>query len=218
MASRAPVGKKTKAAYHHGDLRRALLDAALAQVQQEGTGSLSLREVARRAGVTHAAPYRHFPNKEALVAAVAEEGFRTLREEMLAAVDPDAPPLTRLQQSGVGYVLFAVKHPSHFRVMYGVKIEGGEEHPELMEAGNAAFAVLYELIEEGLRAGELREDPAMSLALSAWSVVHGLASLLVEGMLPDGIGEPKELARLVTRSLMEGLAVKKGSPARRRPS
>src|SRR5262245_23788463 len=104
--------------YHHGDLRRALLDAALEILAEGGAAGLTLREVARRAGVTHAAPYRHFEDKAALLAAVAEEGFRAVYAEMLARSERVKDPVERLYQIGAAYVLFAVTHPAHFRVMF----------------------------------------------------------------------------------------------------
>lgn len=201
-----PERKGRKAGYHHGDLRRALLDAALEQVREEGAAALSLREVARRAGVTHAAPYRHFASKEALVAAVAEEGFRTMRETLLAAMDPDAGPGENLGRIGVAYVRFAVGHPSHFRVMYGAGQGDVASFPEMAEAGRGAFEVLVQTVEAGVRAGELRDEPIPSLSLAAWSIVHGLASLLVEGKLPPEAGRPEDLARMVTGMLMRGLS------------
>jgi len=206
--------KGRKAGYHHGDLRRALLDAALEQVREEGAAALSLREVARRAGVTHAAPYRHFASKEALVAAVAEEGFHTLRETLVAALDPAAGPRENLGRIGVAYVRFAVAHPSHFRVMYGAGQGDAAPFPEMVEAGRGAFDVLVHTVEAGVRAGELRDDPVPSLSLAAWSIVHGLASLLVEGKLPPEAGRPEDLARVVTGMLMRGLVSRgEGEPA-----
>src|ERR1700693_5459913 len=106
--------------YHHGDLPRALLDAALHIVETQGTEALTLRAVARRAGVSQAAPYRHFASKEAILAAVAEDGFRSLiaaMRESVATCGED--PLGRLRAVGLGYVTFATSHPSHFRVMFG---------------------------------------------------------------------------------------------------
>ena len=190
--------------YHHGDLRRALLDAAVEQVKKEGAAVLSLREIARRAGVSQAAPYRHFASKEALLAAVAEEGFRTMRDEMLRVAARSADePLERLRQIGIAYVCFAVEHPAHFRVMFSAG--QGCDFPDLDEASTNAFGVLVDAIEAGLAAGVLVDEPAMSLALSAWSMVHGLASLLIEGRLPSELGSPEALAAMITERLTLGL-------------
>src|SRR5205809_439421 len=112
-------GMSARASYHHGDLRRTLIDASLALVEEEGIGALSLREVARKAGVTHNAPYHHFPDRGALLAAIAEEGFGRLAQETAAAraAVPD-DPLARLTACGQAYVRFAIASPAHFRVMF----------------------------------------------------------------------------------------------------
>jgi len=186
-------------------------------VREEGAAALSLREVARRAGVTHAAPYRHFASKEALVAAVAEEGFRTLRETLLEAMDPSAGPGENLGRIGVAYVEFAVAHPSPFRVMYGAGQGDAAAFPAMIEAGRGAFEVLMGTVEAGVCAGDLREEPIPSLSLAAWSIGHGLASLLVEGKLGPDAGRPEELARLVTGLLLHGLAPAEKDRSRARP-
>src|SRR4051794_27635084 len=117
--------------YHHGDLQRALVDAAVALLAEGGAAAVTLREVARRAGVTHAAPYRHFADKAALLAAVAEEGFRALHDAV-ARAGAEAPddPLARLAASGQAYLRFAMSHPAHYRVMFGPDV-AAREHPEL---------------------------------------------------------------------------------------
>src|SRR5262245_4881527 len=123
-----------KRAYHHGDLRRALLDAALELVSSKGVQALTLREVARRAGVTHAAPYHHFPSKEALFAAVATEGFRDLAAAMRAALSGRRGPFASLRAIGVAYVRFATEHPAHFRIMFRPGLIGARLAPDLVAA------------------------------------------------------------------------------------
>src|SRR4051794_24052197 len=118
-AKKPPTRTAKKSTYHHGDLRSALLQTATDMVAKEGTGAVSLRDLAQRVGVTHAAPYRHFKDKDALFATLAEEGFRLLREAMILERDRagyDALP--RLIATGVGYVRFATSHPGHFKVMF----------------------------------------------------------------------------------------------------
>src|SRR5688572_29796038 len=135
--------KKPKKSYHHGDLRRTLLRHAVHIVAEQGSHELSLRALARKAGVSHAAPYRHFADKAELMAAVAQEGFESLRQALEAA-GAGAPggALERFFAGGEAYVRFAVEHPAHYRVMFGW--EGREKaKPEtLVEAGRRAFAVL----------------------------------------------------------------------------
>lgn len=190
--------------YHHGDLRRALIGAALELVQQEGVAAMSLREVARRAGVTHAAPYRHFESREALLAAVAEEGFTELQSSLEGAASNAAHPAEALQATGIAYVRFAVDHPAHFRVMFGPGAAPCD-HPSLAAASEGAFGVLVETISRCIEARVVVRRPPAELALAAWSMVHGLASLLVDGML-GGAGDPEALARGVTAHLFDGLA------------
>lgn len=197
-----------KSTYHHGDLRQALIDGAIALITEQDIGSLSLREVARRVGVSHAAPYRHFADKEALLAAVAEEGFVGLTEAMLQQ-QQQAPdhPLRRLEATGVGYVKFAIAHPSHYRVMFGSFLKEQCPHPERAQVGYQAFEVLLNAITAGQQAGAVRSGDALQLALVAWSTVHGLAMLLIDGRLPITPSEAEGLAGFVTQTLTKGLAV-----------
>ena len=210
MATRG-TRKKTadKPHYHHGDLRQALVDASLALIAEEGFGALSLREVARRAGVTHAAPYRHFADKEALLAAVAEEGFRAMTAGMHARMARHEAPGERLVACGVAYVLFAVEHPAHFRVMFGPHFT---RPPPLAAPGGEldSFGLLVSTLAQAQRAGEVREGDAQELALGCWSLVHGLSSLLVDRLLAPPGPSPRAwaeaLAETQTRLLVRGLA------------
>jgi AcrR family transcriptional regulator len=199
---------ESKSRYHHGDLRRALIDASLALIAKEGFSALTLREVARRAGVTHAAPYRHFADKEALLVAVAEEGFRTMAAQMRERMAQANGPVERLGACGMAYVLFAVRNPSHFRVMFGPHFSKPVEQLGLGVKEGNAFGLLMQNLVEGQKAGVLREGDPQQLALGAWSMVHGLASLLVDRVLEQtgkGAEDPEELARFQTRLLIEGL-------------
>lgn len=192
--------------YHHGDLRRALLDAAAGLVQERGNAEASLREIARRAGVSHAAPYRHFESKEALLAAVAEEGFHQFREALEAAAAGRAP-LDALHATGHAYVRFAMAQPGYFRVMFGPERGMPCDYPSLVEASSGAFGVLVATIQRCLDAGVVRQAPAGDLALVAWSCVHGLATLILDGMLEEA-GAPETLAELVTSHLVAGLGAR----------
>lgn len=197
-----------KNAYHHGDLRRALIDAALTILAEPGgAAALTLREVARRAGVTHAAPYRHFASKDQLLSEVAEEGFRQLLEAMEKRAARARNPRGRHRAVGIAYVEFAATHAAHYRVMFGAQLDRG--HEGLAAAASAAFDVLVQAIVDGQKAGQLRQGAAMELALTSWSAVHGLAMMIIDGRLtPTGLDEksPEALARTVIRLLTDGLA------------
>lgn len=207
QAVEAPA-EQDKGRYHHGDLRQALVDAAVALIAEEGFGALSLREVARRAGVTHAAPYRHFADKEALLEAVAHEGFRAMAREMRERMARVTGPLEQLYAAGEAYVLFVVRHPPHFRVMFGPHFTRPMSPPPEPEGEQGAFALLVSTIEAGQAAGLLRAGESRPLTLTAWSLVHGLASLFVDRQLgesPQGAEAAEALARVQTRLLVEGL-------------
>ncbi|MCA9708300.1 MAG: TetR/AcrR family transcriptional regulator [Myxococcales bacterium] len=136
------MGRSTKAGdgYHHGDLRAALLQAAVALIAEHGVTKLSLRECARRAGVSHAAPYRHFPSKDALLVAIAEEGFGWLYQAGRRAMEGLVDPRERLDAYGVAYVRFAIEHPVHLRTMFTVRLD-----PSLAaDVGRDAFDLLQE--------------------------------------------------------------------------
>lgn len=174
---------RPRRAYHHGDLRRVLIATALELAEEQDVSNLTLREVARRAGVTHSAPYHHFPTKESLLAAVAEDGFRALYAEQLQAAERAGPvAIDRLQALGVAYVRFAVAHRGHFRVMYRTDPEGWADYPAVLEASQQSFVLLTTTAEETRKAGGLDVD-LLEMSLAAWSVVHGLATLWVDGPL-----------------------------------
>ena len=180
--------------YHHGDLRAALIDAARAILAEGGAGALTLRECARRIGVSHAAPKHHFPDKPALLAAVAAQGYR----DMAAAMDREctaAPPdaRARLRAVGLGYVRFALHHPGTFRLMYG---EDALAHgdPDLRAAAQAAFARLTDAQAEVERAYGLDpdSDAAVQRRMLAWTAVHGFATLWLAGGVQRAFGVPAD--------------------------
>jgi len=173
-----PPAKKP---YHHGDLRRALVDAALTLVSQGGLAPLTLRQVARAALVSPAAPYAHFADKSALLAAVAEEGFHALARSMRASAARHRRPRARLEAMGVAYVRFAVAHPAHFQVMFSSTLADRWREPPLNQVSLSTFELLVEAVRAVLtEAGHTRADP-FEAALLGWSTVHGLSSLWLEG-------------------------------------
>jgi AcrR family transcriptional regulator len=181
-----PTGEPTSRGYHHGDLRRALLDAAEA-LMAEGDDDPSLRAVARRAGVSHAAPYKHFADRHALRAGVAERGFEALRGEMERAVANagEAP----LRAIGRAYLGFALANPARYRLMFGPEFAGGHGTPELDRTAQAAFdALMARQPYSDTQTGGDTQTGDRATAVASWSLVHGLATLLIDGRVavPDG--------------------------------
>lgn len=189
-----------KKAYHHGELRESLLEAAEVLLDEDGPVGLSLRKVGRRLGVTPGAPYRHFEDKDALLAALAVRGFERLAERMLAEQDGSANGEERMRQAGLGYLEFASQHPELFRLMFGWI--PSRDVPELCEAGDAAFAGLRGILEDCEREGLLTKS-VQEAGLMAWSAVHGAAFLLIDKRLMLGDEEP--CAKGVLELLHEGI-------------
>jgi AcrR family transcriptional regulator len=160
--------------YHHGDLRNALLDAARAILEEESLAELSLRAVARRAGVSHAAPYRHFPNHEALLVELAVEGFAELRQGIAGAGHASEGKSDRITSIGAAYMRFVARRPAVARLMFGPQLPHRDRFPQLGEAADAI----------GLEIGDALEDAALGLAV--WASVHGLAMLILENVIDLG--------------------------------
>ena len=185
------VESKPKAAYHHGNLREALVEAAIDILESEGIGALSLRAVARRVGVSQTAPYRHFADKEALLAAVAAEGFRRKREtqESLAKGAPNQGAY--LKAMGRGYIAFGMQNPGLLRLMFSPAIEDWSRYPELLESSRLNYHALQEAVADALP--EDAPIPAGPVAAAAWSLVHGLTLLMVDGQITaEGSGAPND--------------------------
>jgi AcrR family transcriptional regulator len=171
--------------YHHGNLRPALLRAAVEAIGQAGPTAMSLREVARRAGVSHAAAAYHFGDKAGLLTAVAVQGYHLLTDELRSARDADLGFL----EMGVAYVRFAVRHRAHFEVMYRPELYRPDD-PQVRQARAATALLLY-----GTATPDARQ---LAAGAAAWSLVHGLATLWLNGNLPQELGnDPEEIARLV---------------------
>lgn len=197
---------KNKPPYHHGNLKPVLLDAALALIREVGPEAFTLREVARRAGVSHNAPYRHFRDKGELLAAVAAEGFDRLTESMTQAAASGSSALDRFRLSGRGYVQFALRYPQHFTVMF--EASGRiREHSEAHAAGERAFSTLVRFIEECQSSQVLPPGDSKPLALLAWSMVHGIAKLAIAGLLPfEGMDEMLQFTDAATHALFHGIS------------
>jgi AcrR family transcriptional regulator len=189
--------------YHHGSLREALIESALALIAEVGPQAFTLREVARRAKVSHNAPYRHFRDKDELLAVLAAEGFDRLTAYMTRDAAAGASALDRFRLSGRGYVEFALDWPQHLHVMFDLP-NAAAKYPEHSAAGRAAFETLLGFVvaaqaESGMPAGEPH-----SLALLAWSVVHGVAKLAVSGRLPFNRAQVLEFTNYAVTSAIRG--------------
>ena len=169
--------------YHHGNLREALLEAAIRLIAEVGPTAFTLREVARRAGVSHNAPYRHFRDRDDLLAAVAAQGFRELTRAMNEAAATKSDVLERLKHAGLGYVTFALRRPEHFTVMFDAPVSK-RKHPDSAAAGEESFATLLGFVKGCQDAGRLPSGDLRQMALLAWTMVHGIAKLAITGRLP----------------------------------
>jgi AcrR family transcriptional regulator len=175
--------RKPASRYHHGDLRRALIEEALRTIETEGIEQLTLRAAGQRLGVSRTALYRHFSDKQALLAAVGREGFVTLGEALTDAWERNGRGQTGLEAMGMAYVRFAVAHPSHYRVMFGRFLESCGKDTDFIAAATAAFQVLVDAVVELQQSGSVRRDDPILLARFIWSVVHGTAMLAIDGQL-----------------------------------
>ena len=208
------------------DVRGRVLAAAVKLIEKEGLAALSMREVARAAGVSHQAPYHYFEDRESILAAIAEEGFTILARRLENAVDPDVPTAERLATLARVYVEFAVDHPALFRVMFRPDFVDMERFPKTRECGERAFAPLPAVVKACIADGLPAEPSVESLIVFCWSMAHGLACLLLDGPLqikmPDAVKERDVLVRDVItamRSMIEARAAEGRHPAPgRRPA
>jgi AcrR family transcriptional regulator len=214
MAPSKRTGRKPRRAYHHGNLRRALLDEALAIIGTEGVDGLTLREIGARLGVSRSALYRHFTDKRALLTAVATEGFRSLREQLVAAWEEGGRGPAASRAMGVAYVRFAVANPSHYRVMFSRFVDPQPREPDLAVEAGGAFQALVDAVATLQRAGIVRGDDTVLMARYVWAVVHGVAMLAIDGQLPDP-GGVEELMRYALERLRTGIAAGTGATSQR---
>jgi AcrR family transcriptional regulator len=192
--------------YHHGDLKRAVIETAAGMLREDKDWQFTLREVARRAGVSHAAPYKHFPDKRALLTELAMQGFEQLGREMTAAVTP-RPRSVRKEwlAAGNAYVQFGVANPALYRLMYSSEA-GDPSSVHLNERVLRTFGVLVDILERGQEAGVFKKRPVQAQAAACWAQVHGLTMLSVGGLLlPEKVGGNPINAALGT--LLEGIEV-----------
>lgn len=190
-----------KNSYHHGDLKSALIQAGVKLLEESGIDGLSLRKLAREVGVSHNAPYMHFADKEAVLAAIAQQGFQLLGQAIDAGQHnvSDQPIEIRLKTAARSYVSFALDYPNHLMVMFG-KLESSD-YPELMETARSTFQKLVEIMQVGKTSKALKDYPAEQLALLLWMNVHGLSGLLIAQKIPEYARQEQSDEELVERSI-----------------
>jgi AcrR family transcriptional regulator len=181
--------------YHHGDLRRALLAAARVILHEEGIEALRLREVARRAGVTPGAPYHHFADKSALIAALARQSLEELDQRAEDAISHITDPVQQLRTLGMTYVLYAVEHPAEFRLMF--RPEKGNPFGIDDPSTEPVFRILIRVVDACRAAAGIDDDRRNAAAIAAWGLVHGLAALLIDGPLGAFAADREHLQALV---------------------
>ncbi len=197
MSRSSQITNPKPESYHHGNLRQALLDAARAIAEEGNLEQLTLREVARRAGVSHAAPYHHFKDKAAIMTALALESDARLEAAMRAAMKGVKTPEARLNAIGVTYVVHAFEHPNEFRMLFRHETQAMLEPPCIPKEG--AYAVLLECVEACLKAKVIQFPDTETGALYLWSLVHGLATLIVDGPLHRTVTSKQQVKALAIK-------------------
>jgi AcrR family transcriptional regulator len=174
--------------YHHGDLKNALIEAGVEILSGEGVPGLSLRKVAQKAGVSHAAPYAHFNDKQALIAAISTEGHKKIYERVKQVLEeyPDEP-LRQFIETAWVYVMFGLDKPDHFRITFSGAVEKERDYPALVEMTSKNFALVRQLVVRCQAAEILVEGEPDLVAVGVWGLVHGFVSLLQEGQVSHSI-------------------------------
>ncbi|MDP2368243.1 TetR/AcrR family transcriptional regulator [Rhodoferax sp.] len=187
MTTQARLPAKTR--YHHGDLRGALVDQAIATISEHGDLSFSLRDLASRVGVSHAAVYRHFSDKTALLNAVAVRGFALLAESIRTAGEGwDHDPAHQLARQGAAYVATAMHYPGHFAAMFAPQVSQSGQAVEVRTAAEAAYQPLVHSVMRRLKASDADDPSVQAEALRCWALMHGLACLQLSGNLSACLG------------------------------
>ncbi len=192
----------TSTTYHHGDLKNALIKAGVEILAREGLGSLSLRKVAKQAGVSHAAPYSHFKDKQALIAAISTESFKELHIQIEAVYNAlKENPKNLLVETSWAYLQFALSKPDRFKLMFSSVLEKEKEYPDFVEVSHQNFQQLVAVVKLCQDANILKSGDANLTAVSVWGAVHGLAMLVLEGQISSAVLAQNELREILLHSL-----------------
>jgi AcrR family transcriptional regulator len=190
--------------YHHGDLRATLIEVAAAMIAEQGVEAVTMRGLAQQAGVSRSAPYRHFADKVALLAAVAEDGFRRITariQEVWTAYAQDATQ--GFLEVCVAYVEFARENPTHYRLMFGPEVSNYGDHPGLAATARAAFNGMVAIVQRYLQENARESDSPVRLAHAAWAMAHGLSMLVIDGRIRAS-DDVEELVRFAFQALLQG--------------
>lgn len=197
-------------AYHHGDLRRVLVAAALELAEEGGSDAVSVREAARRAGVSPGAPFRHFSSRDALMRAVAEEAQRRFRSWIAAAIGdrPSADPLTRLRAFGIAYLRWAMNNPAHFEVISSTRYFDQDQSPVVREDNAELIDMTEQLLADACAQGQLRSSDIRTMKIAGRAMVYGFARMNIDGHFPRwGIAdaEADQIAEAIVSLFVDGL-------------
>jgi AcrR family transcriptional regulator len=192
--------------YHHGDLKNALIQAGIEILATEGAGGLSLRKAARQAGVSHAAPYAHFADKQTLIAAIASDGHKKIFEkfEALQARHAD-DPLRQFLSGAWAYMQFGLESPNHYKITFSGAIQDEHSHPEFLEYSQRNMQALRNIIEQCRSAGVLSGADIDSelQAVSIWGLLHGLVLLMIQGQLPSRLMKTTQAKDMLIAALQQ---------------
>jgi len=187
----------TTSNYHHGDLKNALINAGVKILEKEGVNGLSLRKVAKQTGVSHAAPYSHFADKQALIAAISTEGFKQLYVQIEGIFKSNQnDPSNLLMETAWAYMQFALNEPDRFKLMFSSVLEKEKDYPDFVQYSQKNFTQIVEVIKVCQTAGILHADLPDITTISVWSAVHGLIMLILEGQISHTVLDqysPKEI-------------------------
>jgi AcrR family transcriptional regulator len=200
------AGRAKRRAYHHGDLREALIEGALEILGRDGLEALTLRAVARWAGVSQAAPYRHFSDRRALVAAVAERGFERLQQTMLQRMEEQPEGRAGLKQVAKAYVEFGLANAAVYRVMFGPEVAITADLPALRETARGVLGFVAEGIRRLQAAGLVGDGDPWLMAIATWSMLHGLVMLTLDGQTGSVAPSVDAVVEEATRMMMFGMA------------
>jgi len=188
--------------YHHGDLKNALIQAGIEVLSQDGISALSLRKVARVAGVSHAAPYAHFADKQALIAAISTAGYTRLYEKLAEVVEKfEGDPVQQLIEAAWTYTEFAITETDHFKIITSGVVAKEQDYPDLVAITHQSFELIVQIVNNCQKTGVLRDGPSEMMAISVWSAIHGLVTLVLEGQVSSRLLERQPLREMLMFTL-----------------